>query len=314
MRHALPHLVLVLAIAAATPAFAHRFAVPPSGIEVVGAVAKLRASSDQTLVDVARRFRVGQDEIVMANPSVDRWLPAEGAVVTLPTAYILPRVERKGVVLNVPEMRLYYYEPHAPGLADVLHTYPVSIGRMDWATPLGKTRIIAKTENPSWKPPQSVIAELASRGETLPEVVPPGPDNPLGRFALRLALPGYLIHGTNKPFGVGMRVTRGCVRMYPEDIASLYALVSVGTQVTIVDEPVKLGWLDDRLYIELHPPLGAEQPESALKERVHGLLKAESARRRFVLDRAGLSAALELRSGIPMPIGRAVPARPEPER
>ena len=278
MQRFLPHLGLLLAIAAATPALAHRFALPPTGSQIVGALTRVRASGNETLLDIARRYRVGQDEIVMANPSVDRWLPADGAIVTLPTAYILPRAERRGVVLNVPEMRLYYYEPHVPGLADVLHTFPVSIGRMDWATPLGETRIVAKTENPSWRPPKSVIAELASKGETLPEVVPPGPDNPLGRFALRLALPGYLIHGTNKPFGVGMRVTRGCVRMYPDDIASLYRLVRVGTPVTIVDQPVKLGWLDDRLYIESSHPVTGLSLRSGSRDSPSGLQEGARSR------------------------------------
>jgi L,D-transpeptidase ErfK/SrfK len=282
---------------------AQRFARPAEQDEVIGAVISVAASRDETLLDIARRFDVGQDEILLANPSVDRWLPAEGAEVMLPTAYILPRAERTGLVLNVPEMRLYYYPPRVRGRAGVVHTFPVSIGRMDWSTPLGNTWIIEKVENPSWRPPSSIVAEHAIDGEILPEVVPPGPDNPLGRLALRLGLPGYLIHSTNKPYGVGMRVTHGCVRMYPEDMEFLYPLVPVGTPVAIVNQPVKLGWLGDQLYIEIHPPLDEENVERELSERVLDLVRAESDKRRFVLDDAALNAALELQNGIPMMIG-----------
>ena len=286
-------------------AFAQSFTLPGSLDEVVGSPTSVAASREDTLLDIARRYDIGQEEILLANPSVDRWLPKDGAKVTLPTAYILPRAERKGLVLNVPEMRLYYYPPRAFGERGLVQTYPVSIGRMDWATPLGITRIVEKIKDPSWRPPDSITAERAADGEKLPNVVPPGPDNPLGKFALRLGLPGYLIHSTNKPYGVGMRVTHGCVRMYPEDMESLYPLISVGTQVTIVNQPIKLGWLGDVLYIEIHAPLEEEKAERGLKERVLDLLKAESEIRRLVLDDSALAKALKLHNGIPMPIGRA---------
>ncbi len=150
------------------------------------------------------------------------------------------------------------------------------------------------------------MAEHASEGEVLPEVIPPGPDNPLGKFALRLGLPGYLIHGTNKPYGVGMRVSHGCVRMYPEDIELLYPLIPVGTPVAIVNQPIKLGWLGDLLYVEIHPPLEEEKTERGLRERVLDLVNAEWEKRRFVLDGAAFNTALELQNGIPTPIGRSV--------
>jgi L,D-transpeptidase ErfK/SrfK len=298
------HLALTLILVAVPSAFAQRFVLPAVQEDLIGAIVSVAASSEETLLDIARRYDLGQDEILLANPSVDRWLPAEGAEVTLPTAYILPRAERTGLVLNVPEMRLYYYPPRTPGRAAVVHTYPVSIGRMDWSTPLGKTEIVEKTKNPRWWPPESVRAEHASEGEILPEVVLPGPENPLGKFAMRLGLPGYLIHGTNKPYGVGMRVTHGCVRMYPEDIESLYALASVGTPVAIVDQPIKLGWLGELLYVEIHPPLEEQKSERGLKTAALDLLRAESEKRPFVLDDAALDAALELQNGIPTPIGR----------
>lgn len=305
VKHCLTHMTWVLTALAVPTALAQSFALPSQFDEVIGGLITVAASSEETLLDIARRFDVGQQEILMANPSVDRWLPADGAEVILPTVYVLPRAERRGLVLNVPEMRLYYYPPRIRGRPDVVHTFPVSIGRMDWATPLAHTQIVEKTENPSWRPPDSIAAEHASDGDTLPEVVPPGPENPLGRFAFRLGLPGYLIHSTNKPYGVGMRVTHGCVRMYPEDIELLYPLVSVGTPVAIVNQPIKVGWLGNRLYVEIHPPLEEEQSQRSVRERALELLQLESNKRRLVLDGAALKRALELQNGIPTPIGRA---------
>jgi L,D-transpeptidase ErfK/SrfK len=297
-------------VAFAVPtALAQRFALPSHFDEVVGGMVTVAATREETLLDIARRFDVGQEEILMANPSVDRWLPAEGAEVVLPTVYVLPRTPRTGLVLNVPEMRLYFYPPREPVQQAVVHTFPVSIGRMDWSTPLGHTRIVEKTENPSWHPPKSIIAERLSNGSPPPEVIPPGPDNPLGRFALRLGLPGYLIHSTNKPYGVGMRVTHGCVRMYPEDIELLYPLVAKGTSVVILNEPVKVGWLGDALFVEIHPPLEEERAQWSLRDRARELVQLESEKRALVLDEAALEKALALVDGIPMQIGRAKATR-----
>lgn len=309
VRRYLPGIGLALTVLAAMPVSAQSFAVPVARQEVVGKLMAVSARSEDTLVDIARRYRIGQDEIVIANPTVDRWLPADGDKVILPTSYILPRTRRKGLVLNISEMRLYYYPEHTPGLADRVHTYSVSIGREQYATPLGETRIVKKAKHPSWRPPPSIVAERASRGETLPSVVPPGPDNPLGELVMRLSMPGYLIHGTNKPYGVGMRVTHGCVRMYQEDMKTLYSMVPVGTPVTIVDEPVKLGWLNDMLYIEVHPPFETSITQEALTERVMELLAAESNKRRFELDRDALQMALKFQNGVPMVIGQASKAR-----
>jgi len=297
--------MILLAVLVASSAAAQKYVLPSHFDEVVGSVSTVSASRDETLLDIARRHSVGQEEILMANPSVDRWLPADGAEVILPTEYILPRAERKGLVLNVPEMRLYYFPPRVPHEAAHVHTFPVSIGRMDWSTPIAHTRVVEKTQNPTWRPPASIVAERKSNGEPPPEVIPPGPNNPLGRFAFRLGLPAYLIHSTNKPYGVGMRVTHGCVRMYPEDIEFLYPLVPVGTPVAIVNQPIKVGWQGDRLYLEIHPPLEEDPSKKSVKERVSDLIRLESEKRRLVLDRPQLEEALERQNGIPTPIGRA---------
>ncbi|MGF1526780.1 MAG: L,D-transpeptidase family protein [Candidatus Competibacterales bacterium] len=234
------------------------YPLPPLGVDVVGQVQVVTARAHETLLDIARRHNLGHDEIIQANPGVDRWLPGAGAKVVLPTRYVLPTTERKGIVLNLPEMRLYYYPEPLPGQTPVVVTHPVSIGRADWRTPLGQTRITAKQKNPPWYPPASIKAEHAAAGDPLPDRVPPGPDNPLGDHALRLGLPSYLIHGTNRPFGIGMRVTHGCIRMYPEDIAALFDRIPVGTPVTIVNQPVKVGSYLGQPFVEIHTPLDEE--------------------------------------------------------
>src|SRR5690554_1253216 len=228
----------------------------PRDHDVIGEVREIVARHEDTFVSLARRHGVGLEELKLANPGVDMWLPGEGTRITLPTRYVLPRAPREGVVVNIAELRLYYYPKDEP---DKVYTYPISIGRMDWSTPVGTTTITAKAKNPSWYPPQSIREEHAARGDFLPAVVPPGPENPLGAHALRLGLPGYLIHGTNRPSGVGMRVTHGCVRMFPEDIEALFRSVPTGTKVRIVNQPYKLGWSESgELFLEAHPPLAEE--------------------------------------------------------
>ncbi len=246
----------VLALLAASAA-AEQFALPAADSDVVGEMRRERTEAEDTLLDLARRNGLGYEEITNANPGVDAWLPGAGTEVIVPKRRLLPRAPRQGIVINLPEHRLYWFPPVAPGGTPVVWTFPVSIGKMDWNTPLGATRIVAKIKDPSWTPPKSVREEHARRGDILPAVVPAGPDNPLGRYAMRLGIPGgaYLIHGTNRPAGVGMQVTHGCMRLYPEDIETLFGLVAVNTPVTIVNQPYKWGWHDGELLIEVHPPL-----------------------------------------------------------
>jgi L,D-transpeptidase ErfK/SrfK len=237
------------------------YGLPPEGYDVIGAVATVTARQEDTLVDIARRHGLGYHDIVRANPGVNIWLPGEGAEVVIPTRFVLPPGPRKGIVLNLPEYRLYYYPESAEGEPAYVMTYPISIGRMDWETPLGMTSVVAKVKDPSWYPPKSVRDEHAAEGRPLPRIVPPGPQNPLGKYAMRLGLPGYLIHSTNRPAGVGMRVTHGCIRMFPEDIEYLFPNVDVNTPVRIINEPVKLGWFGTKLVMEAHPVLESVAPE-----------------------------------------------------
>jgi len=181
-------------------------------------------------------------------------------MLVVPGRHILPPGPREGIVVNLPEHRLYYYpKPKRDGTRVVI-TYPVSIGKMDWRTPLGVTHVIQKQKDPVWYPPESVRKEHAAAGDPLPARVPPGPDNPLGNYAMRLAAGNgtYLIHGTNNPIAVGLAVTHGCIRMYPDDVAALFPLISVGTPVRLINEPVKVAWIDGELLLEAHPPVDAE--------------------------------------------------------
>ena len=257
MRKPISSLVLVLVPFAGSGAL--ELSIDP-GSSVVGTTQVITAKYEDTFVKLARQYNLGFEELKQANPDVDPWLPGEGTQIVLPTQFVLPSAPRQGVVINLPELRLYYYPENDPGR---VITHPVSIGRMEWQTPLGRAQIVAKAEKPAWYPPESIRAEHAADGRPLPRVVPPGPDNPLGDYAMRLSIPGYLIHGTNKPSGLGMRVTHGCIRMFPEDIEGLFGIVPIGTPVHIVNQPFKLAWSANGYYLEAHPPLEEENVDGA---------------------------------------------------
>jgi len=253
-------IILAALLPATAPVYAEVYELPPEGYDVIGTVSTITARYEDTLVDIARRHGLGYYDVVRANPDVNVWVPGEGTEIVLPSRFILPPGPRKGLVLNLAEYRMYYFPEPQQGKPAYVYTYPMSIGRMDWETPLGKTKIVAMAKDPAWYPPQSVRDEHAAEGDPLPRVVPPGPENPLGTRALRLGLPGYLIHGTNRPAGVGMRVSHGCVRMFPEDIEFLFEHIRVSTPVRIINVPVKIGWEGELLVAEIHPLFESAQP------------------------------------------------------
>lgn len=267
------------------------------------------AAYEDTLIDIAVDHRLGQDQIVLANPFVDRWLPGAGTPVRIPTSFLLPNAARQGIVINLPEMRLYYY----PGGNRVV-TYAIGIGRVDWKTPMGKTHVAGKTANPSWSPPPSIIAEHLADGDVLEPYYPPGPDNPLGLFAFRLGIPGYLIHSTNKTNGVGMRVSHGCIRMYPDDIEEFFPMVKVGAQVNIVNQPIKVGWYRDTLYMEVYPEM--EETPASYEQRLHSalnLIEQANGGQMPVLKGSVLKLAVEKATGIPVAIYEKPSNTPAPQ-
>jgi L,D-transpeptidase ErfK/SrfK len=225
----------------------------------VGQLQVIRAKYEDTFVDIGRAYGLGFGELVAANPGVDPWLPGEGTVILLPTRFLLPNAAHEGIVLNIAVKRLFYFPEAHEGEEHIVETYPIGIGREGWATPTGDTTVISKARDPIWFVPASVRKEHAKMGDPLPMQVLPGPDNPLGAYALGLGIPGYLIHGTNKPAGVGMRVSHGCVRLFPEHIERLYARVEKGVRVRIVNQPYLLGWQGDDLMMEAHPPLAEDE-------------------------------------------------------
>ncbi|WP_462320254.1 L,D-transpeptidase family protein [Halochromatium sp.] len=260
---------------------------------VIGTPFYVKAKGEHTLLDIGRHHGLGVDEMKQANPGVDMWIPGEGTAVLAPDRHVLPDAPRNGIVLNLAERRMYYYRSPTE-----VETFSIGIGRDGWETPVGAYSIIEKTENPSWTPPASIRAEYAKNGKTLPAVVPPGPDNPLGSHRLRLSNPSYLIHGTNKPWGVGMPVSSGCTRMFPEDIRYLFDQVEVGTQVTIVDQPYKVGWLGDQLFLEVSLEED-EQPRSAKEIIPASIASADG----VVIDWDEVRRVLQENTGLPQIVG-----------
>ncbi len=283
------------------PVSAATFWLPRHGDGVVGHLQGAVATYEDTMLDIGRRFNVGYEELKLANPGVDPWIPGDGTLIVIPSRFVLPDAPREGIVLNLAEMRLYYYPDPVNAPRRRVITHPVSIGREGLSTPLGTTRIVSKVVNPTWYPPASIRAEAEAEGEPLPLVVPPGPDNPLGTHALALARKGYLIHGTNKPFGLGMRVSHGCVRMYPEDIVSLFGAVPVDTPVHVVNQPVKSGWRDGVLYVEVHPvagelELGGTLPSTDAMRQVVAMTSEEQSKH---IRWEQVTAVVETLTGIP---------------
>jgi L,D-transpeptidase ErfK/SrfK len=301
----------LLILLGAHGAHAQIFALAPNQ-DVIGAPTRTEAQQQDTLPDIARQHHLGFDEIVAANPGVDVWLPGAGRVVQLPSEHLLPDVPREGLVVNLPDGRLYYFRTDAHHQA-VVETHPISVGQMDWKTPLGVTKIVQKEKLPTWYPPKSVRDKHLQDGDVLPDSIPPGPDNPLGEYALRLGIPGgaYLIHGTNKPVGVGMQITHGCIRLYPEDIEFLFGEVQVGMSVRIVNQRIKTGWLDGALYLEVHHPLDGSDPGDVEDATVlTRAIVAATAKHRVTVDWDVAERVFEEASGTPtrISIDRTGPA------
>lgn len=274
---------------------------------VVGEIRTYRATRGDTFFDLARHFDLGHNEIAAANPGVDEWLPDRAKEpILIPTEWVLPCCHYRGIVINIPEMRLYYYPPRRRREPPRVLTLPVGLGRVEWRTPLGKFRVRDKTRNPTWVIPESIRKERIEERGSSERMIPGGsPDNPLGRYRMRLSIPLYAIHGTNIPWGVGMSVSHGCIRLYPEDIEKLYPMVPVGTPGEFVYQTVKVGLRDGDVFVEVHDDLYGLQPGpwrraiEALEEQ--GLLD--------LVDRDKLLTVVAERSGVPVDVTRrAAPA------
>ncbi len=246
------------------PAQSGSYLLPDAGNNLVGKTQYIEARTLDTLLDIARKYDLGFNEITAANPGIDPWLPEQGALIVLPTRFILPQGPMEGIVVNLAEMRLYYFPEPKKGKAKKVITHPIGIGRQGWATPVGDYHIVMKIEKPNWTMPLSVYKESLENGIKSRRLIPPGPDNPLGEYAMQLNADSLLIHGTNKPFSIGMRVSRGCLRLYPEDISSLVTKVPKGTPVHIVEQPYKFGYENNVLFMEAHEPVVKNKEENGI--------------------------------------------------
>ena len=270
------------------------------GQTLVGTIAAVNTHENDTLSDIARHFGVGYNDITLANPTLSPWTPPANSRVLLPLQFILPDAPHKGIILNLANMRLFYYPKQQP---DKVFTYPVGIGRQGWNTPMGLTSIVAKKANPSWVVPDSIHQEHAEKGDSLPGVVAAGPDNPLGLYAMRLGFPRYLIHGTNKPYGIGMQISHGCVQLYPEDIEVLFKKASVGMPVRIIHQPYLTAWHQNMLYLEATEPLQKwAQDKSKLKKQLVKQLYQISDKKNVIVDWDKVDRIIERSDGIPVPI------------
>jgi len=282
--------------------FALVYYLPENGDSIIGNMRIVQASKGKTFFQLARHYEMGHLELKNSNPKLPRYsrLRSSKAVV-IPSFFILPNVPKKGIVINLPELRLYYFPPQH----NVVITEPVALGKLGWSTPLIVTQIIEKIKDPPWVVPESIMMSYLERGFYLPPVVPPGPKNPLGKFALRLGSWSVLIHGTIQPHLIGKRVSSGCIRMYPEDIRHLFHSVTKGTSVRIIDQPYKVGWLGKDLYLEAHMPfLEARGTAHEELEKVRQLVLTETYDRSADIDWHAVVMVLAKHTGLPHVIGK----------
>lgn len=254
--------ILSCLILAFSSANATVFEMPPAGDDIVGHSFAIKARGGDTLVSIGEDFGIGYHEMKEANPRIKSQSLREGQHVIIPNAYILPRY-RKGIVINIAEVRLYYFTKDGK----YVYTYPVGLGRAEWRTPIADTKVVRKQAKPTWYVPDSIRDFVFEQtGNLLPDFIPPGPENPLGPFAIYLQKAGYLIHGTNQPWSIGKLISAGCIRMHNADVEELYNLVQVGDPVRIVHHPYKVGWQDGVMYLESHVPVNLDEPASSLNE------------------------------------------------
>jgi L,D-transpeptidase ErfK/SrfK len=286
------------------PAYTVRTAPDGTPVDtVIGAMRPYRILPGDTLMDVARLYDLGYNEILEANPGIEPWVPPTGATILLPTEYVLPCCTYQGIVVNIPEMRLFYYQRTKgdPG-STIVYTYPVGLGRDDWPTPQAKFKVRGKTVNPQWNIPASIRKEHIEERDDPRTFIPGGADdNPLGKYRIELTLPMYGIHGTDIPWGVGVQVSHGCVRLYPEDIERLFPRVAIGTPGEFTYQPVKVGARGGQVYLETSAD-------------IYGLNPAMYQEATAAIERRGLTgqvndnlviSALRDSAGMPVPIGNA---------
>lgn len=292
--------LFLLAMSCYTNAFALMFPMPAPGNDVVGQIQTITVQQGDNLANIGKRYGVGIHEMAEANPDIRIWKPEVGAQVIIPTRFVLPP-PRKGIIINLPELRLYYFPEHGQSV----YTYPIGIGRIGWRTPEFASEIIEKKADPSWHVPDSIRDHVYwNKGVLLPEIVPPGPKNPLGKFALRLGKRSYMIHGTNAPDSVGRRVSSGCIRLHADDIEELFHNTTIGTPTQIINVADKVGWDNNTLYLESHAPLSDDDmTSSGINSSLESVIEQATEQRHYRLDWDQIQHITQQQRGIPEPIG-----------
>ena len=265
---------------------------------LIGRLAVIKLAKGDTLPDIARHFSLGINAISEANPGVDVWVPKAGERILLPLSFILPDAPRKGIVINLAAMRLFHF--NEDGNSQAVSTYPLGVGTSERPSPTGQMYVARKATRPTWHVPASIAKEHRKKGDPLPAKVLPGPQNPLGEYALYLSKPTYLIHGTNKPASIGLRATNGCIRLYPEDVKKLYENTPVKTPVSIVNQPYLLGQWNGVVYIEVHAP--PEDLDAAEFDKIYTKLRKIEKDSGRTLDWSKVKEVLAEARGIPVPI------------
>ncbi len=286
-------LIFFLALTVLSPASSDAFEIYPYSHDstVIGSMKTYKIKGNESLIEIARKFGIGYNSITDANPGLDPFIPGDGKNVTMATSWVIPDMTAyDGIVINLSEMRLYYFSKKNRG---IVRTYPIGIGSEGNETPIGTYKVAEKIVKPSWHVPESIRKEKPE----LPRVVPAGPDNPLGSHALRLSANTILLHGTNRPFAVGRRASHGCLRLYPEDIPKLFQVVPNGTKVNIIRQPVKIGVLNNNVYLEAHkdPFLRINYYDEAVR-----LLRQKNLYEN--IDKIKMLSALKEKKGIPVNI------------
>jgi len=304
------HVLVLLLAWWVAPVWSATFPLPTDGSNLVGRLQVVTADARNTLLDIARHYDLGYDEITRANPGMSVWLPGEGTPVVVPTEFILPPRPWVGVVVNIPQRRLYYFPRHKANEAATVVTFPIGIARPGWPTPLGSTRIIAKYKDPAWIVPKDIQAEHHRQGEAnFPDYFPPGPNNPMGMLALETGFSQIFIHGTNRPWGVGMEVSHGCVHLYPENAAYLFPRVPKGTPVRIINQPVLVGYRKHQLYLSVSAPVG-EYPgdQDSLLMRAIDAVSQSRSQDWPTIDWDRVRQVVDARQVVPVPINIGAPS------
>lgn len=293
-------LYMTLLFLFSTQIYALVFEIPPTENQVIGSTLMISSEKKDTVYKIARIYELGKDELMNANPHLSEFGPIQSNTpITVPSLFILPNTPHKGITINLAEKRLYFYPQ---GTTEII-TEPISIGREGWDTPQMETKIVQKIVNPEWVAPNTILKYSAAKGIHLPKVMQPGPENPLGQFALRLGNWIVLIHGTNEPLSIGKRVSSGCIRMYPEDIALLFEKVDKSTPVYVINEPFRVGWQNQHLYLEVHQPMDEDnETENSIKQKVYALIETTTIGNTDHINWPLVDEMIQQQSGIPQMI------------